>query len=366
MSDPNAYQRRVFGRELNEWQRVVDNLSGAEGANDTLTTVEDLNRLRKIASRIHDCCRYPSLWAHADDTQLMTCEGRCRSRLCPRCGRIRARQLQPRLELLAAQLDSPRFITLGTASNNRPLKEQLAHLVESFKRLRRCERFKARVRGGVYVIEVTYNAKTEQWHPHLHALTEGTYYHQAELSKDWESATGDSYVAHIKAVPSRSKAAGYLTQYVTKSQDASHVPDLRLPEWAAAMHGARCSQTWGTLHGLQLDETEEESKPQINRAGSLLSLAHAAAEGDEEAKEILGQATDRTLHLPWTGPAAGLALRVETIRLVKTRMANWEARRLGATDPNIDARGRAPTRAREPAVDPALWADALRPGHGAD
>ena len=259
------------------------------------------------------------------------------SRLCPTCGAMRAHKLTRRLESLANLIDSPRLITVTLRSSVRPLKEQLEDLVASFSRLRKSKEWKRHVHGGVYIIEVTWNAKRLQWHPHVHALCEGHFWQGEGLTAAWKKASNGSTVTDIRAVHSRGGAARYLTQYVTKSQDARDVPDIMLPEWAEAISGARMCQTWGTLHACPVTGDEMEPKRELERVESMGAIAEAARRGDDEASAIIAAVCDRTLHLPWEGTESSAKLRVQAVQAACMRLVAWYARRMqsaaAATEP---------------------------------
>jgi hypothetical protein len=66
------------------------------------------------------------------------------------------------------------------------------------------------------VLEITADAKTDTWHPHLHCVTNGSFLPQAELADEWERCTGDSRIVDIRYVGNSDGAAGYVTKYITK------------------------------------------------------------------------------------------------------------------------------------------------------
>lgn len=341
MLDPSGWQRRTFGTSVNELRRVVDGLIRAASPLGESDEHPDAKRLRGQARRLEGCSRHPSLaWDRAAG-QLRVLHHRCRSRLCPRCGKWRAREVSARLDRLAAKLDSPRLMTLTLKSSDRPLRDQVRHLTESLRTLRRTRAWRDRVRGGVWVMEVTWSQTRQQWHPHLHLLTEGSYYPQRELSRDWAAASGGSTICDVRACHSRRQAVIYLTQYLSKSQDASHVPTHRLGEWCLGMHGVRMAQTWGSLHGLALDAAAEQSPADLEPVGSLSAIVEDADRGRQVACDLLDAIMQSM--------AGQGDLTPEHVR-------DWAAKYLedrAGPPPPLTARDR--PRPRAPVPEPLLW-----------
>jgi hypothetical protein len=355
MADPNAYQRRAFGQLLSEWERIVNVLGAWRWSADARTDPELAAKLTRVMTRMHDCCRYPVLYAAAGDSHLVKAEKRCRSRLCPRCGVSRAKRVAARLRTMFRQLDSPRLVTLTLKSSDDPLRVQMTHLVESLARLRKTASWRAHVRGGVYVIEVTWNAKRGQWHPHLHVVTEGKYYPQAELKAAWIQASGTSSIVDVRAIHSREAVIADVTRYVTKSQDAKHVPDTMLPEWAEGIHGLRMMQAFGCLHGITDDEDDEEERPAVEQIGSLAALATSAAGGDEEAETLLVNALNPVYHqAPNLKTPAG-QVRARELQLLLAALRRWFRGWEAGPDAGSSADPPSPTARGRPSADPQLW-----------
>ena len=69
----------------------------------------------------------------------------------------------------------------------------LKHRYRPGRRRRGCRRCShAPVRGGVYAVEVTYNAERDEWHPHVHALIDAPYIVWAEFQAAWRAVTCDT------------------------------------------------------------------------------------------------------------------------------------------------------------------------------
>lgn len=214
----------------------------------------------RLASKLADCCS-SAMFAVNTEGRIVVCEQRCRSRICFRCAKIRAKSLMARIHSLTTKhVDSPAFLTLTVRSTDAPLKEQLLFLTQAFRKLRRSEDWKAHVQGGIFVIEVTWSATRRQWHPHIHAVIDLKYWDQRQALTCWERAVGDHAGFHVKRIPSRLALARYVSSYVAKGSSVAMLPSHRLGEWAEETHGLRLAQTFGSLHGIKAVKEQERAK----------------------------------------------------------------------------------------------------------
>lgn len=102
----------------------------------------------------------------------------CQSRLCPVCAKRKARRTAGRLVRVLDTVKAdhkgeyhPLFLTL-TVRNcaARELRATLDLLTKAWAKLRRRRSFARAVRGWFRAIEITYNAVTGEYHPHIHAI----------------------------------------------------------------------------------------------------------------------------------------------------------------------------------------------------
>jgi hypothetical protein len=88
------------------------------------------------------------------------------------------------------------------ACNHPPHRDELAavgscrcarHVLVGRRRHRGCPTCVHRkVAGGVYSLEVTYNAARGDWHPHIHALVDAPYVLHSEMTAAWRGVTCDA------------------------------------------------------------------------------------------------------------------------------------------------------------------------------
>ena len=172
---------------------------------------------------------------------------RCGDRFrCPECARIAAARLvesfRPRIEAMR----HPLFLSLTTLSVPLGgLSGALKEMLKAWGRLRHQKLFK-RVRGGVWSTEVTWSP-VHGWHLHLHAIIDGAYIPQGELSEAWEKLTG-ARVVDIREVKDRRRAAREVLKYVCKPWE---LDDDQLDEVAAVFKGRRKADSWGSAREVE-------------------------------------------------------------------------------------------------------------------
>jgi hypothetical protein len=184
------------------------------------------------------------------------------------------------------------MLTLTLASTDRPLRDEIKRLTTCFRKLRAKRTWKHHFRGGVWCVEVTINKATGQWHPHAHALIDGTYVAQAELSSLWHEITGDSRVVDIRVVHSRTDAVRYVSKYVGKAADTRKIPTNRVAEYADALSGLRLVQPFGNCHGVKAAQPDPEEPAETTQVLEFAAAMHAADADDTRAAELYAEAID--------------------------------------------------------------------------
>lgn len=240
---------------------------------------------RKLASRLGDCCSHPVLYRDTAGTSFRVGWGRCNCRICPLCRDIRQRELRAGLDRILKECDSLKFLTLTTRSTDDPLSDQIKHLKASFRRLRQTDLWKKKCQGGVYLVEVTFNSSTNQWHPHLHCIIDSAYIPHPELKRQWIESSGGSSVVDIRAVHSRHQLSAYLSSYVTKGSSIEKIPARCIAEWAHSVAGMRLVHTFGNLHGRPW-KPKREMTPGATYVAHLAPLYAEARQGDERANRL--------------------------------------------------------------------------------
>jgi hypothetical protein len=212
---------------------------------------------------MRDCCSTPAVGLTTAGA-IGAVWFRCRDRLCPKCSRCRAAQVVARVQAATSKADALRFLTLTVRSESAPLIGQLDSLYAWFRSFRKRPEFKRHVRGGIAFLEVTRHHETGLFHPHLHVLTDGSYWAQTEISRVWSGVTGGSCIVDIRAVRSRKTAAEYVAKYAAKPPNMRAWPDDAIADYAAALHRRRALLTFGTMHNIPTDGDDEIERQSVS------------------------------------------------------------------------------------------------------
>lgn len=241
--------------------------------------------IRKRAEKLGLCCCIPTL-RKKEGKGIIAAMQRCRDRLCPLCGWHRGKWCAVKAAEIVRGFNSPRFITLTTRGNDKPLLLRLRHLFCSFRELRKRREWNEWVKGGIYALEVTWNQKTMCWHPHLHILVDGEFIPQQQLKKIWLEITRDSLIVDVRSVRDREKAATYIASYVAKPANVHNWPASKICEYAIALKGARMLQCFGSAYARDVEKDDEDAVP--TGSSHLVHgcvLAGFARNGSRAAKE---------------------------------------------------------------------------------
>jgi hypothetical protein len=182
-------------------------------------------------------------------------------------------------------------MVLTLRSTDRPLRVQVQELCSSFTRLRRRKWWRERVSGGVWTFELTWNADTNQWHPHLHILAHATWTQLQELSQEWLRSSRGSHRVHVSLVNQHDTAIREVSKYVGKllHRTWEHIPALVVC-CMRALDGLRLANTFGTWRGTPLDQADEPDPSAVWELwGTLDRLYELARTRDKEALDLLAQ-----------------------------------------------------------------------------
>lgn len=222
--------------------------------------------------------------------KVRVCSNTCKLRWCPACRREHAARSRRSLTrtLESAPKDAWKFLTLTVKHSNDSLGDQVKHLRTSFRRMRQRKLWKSHYEYGVAVLEISFNASTECWHPHLHVLLRGTYVPQKDLSREWLTCTRGSPIVDIRVVRDPRQAVHYVTKYLTKPPSPAITTDpLVFSEYANALHGMRLIAKFGNMPEVE-DETEDEEYPtDWEPIAPLHEAIQRARHGDEFYQRLL-------------------------------------------------------------------------------
>jgi len=180
-----------------------------------------------------------------------------------------------------------RFITLTLKSSQQPLAKQIDRLYRSWRSLRCRKAIKPFLLGGLAFTEITRNADTGLWHPHLHVIVEGGYIDRDVIRREWHAITKDSYIVDICAIYSPRDVAGYVAKYAGKAIGPRVWRDpAAFADAIAALAGRRLFATFGIWKALRLSAAPDDTTDWVVVAPLSSVIARAAA-GDLDACAIL-------------------------------------------------------------------------------
>lgn len=192
----------------------------------------------------------------AEQSYRLTGANFCRVGLCPTCQWRRASKLYGTLiKSLGYMLDDYKAVEFD-GSNHRllpklrmllltltvpsvsgdMLRDTIQAMADGWHRLQRVPRFKVAVKGYYRCLEVTYNAKSDTYHPHYHVLLVTTedyfarsrsdYISHADLLDMWRKAMRDCSITQVDIRPLRGgspsallKSLSEVCKYTCKPSD---------------------------------------------------------------------------------------------------------------------------------------------------
>lgn len=192
----------------------------------------------------------------------------CRDRLCPMCNWRKSLKLYQQVGAIVGLIETWQptrylFVTLTIRNvTGQELSDAIDKLNRGFKRLiddtkyhAKSKKFREYLLGYMRSIEITYNRRTDTYHPHIHAIiaVRPSYFRAGYLTKiDWAEMWGDAmdldYAPSIDvqaiSPDEQKKAVAEIAKYPIKSADVLEIDDEEQAVDAIitlrkAMHGRR-------------------------------------------------------------------------------------------------------------------------------
>lgn len=129
-----------------------------------------------MKSRISECGDFIGFLKTADNDIRLSGGNFCNNRFCPMCAWRKARKDGYLIYILIAYIEKiykKKFIFLTLTAANVPdneLSKEIDDFNKSWKRLFQTKEVKAMNKGYIRKLEVTYNKKRNDYHPHFHIL----------------------------------------------------------------------------------------------------------------------------------------------------------------------------------------------------
>lgn len=246
--------------------------------------------LTERATRMRDCSTSWVTFATPSGKSSRMAPAACQDKLCPVCVSYRTRAVRAFVDARVAAGDDVRFVTLTQPVRaGEAAEDGRKRLLRSWTRFWRSEKRRGEcfyMRGGLRKVEVTWSARHQGWHWHLHVLFVGRFYPHHLLVRDWSRAADEGRDLSVR-VNDAEDAVAEIAKYVCK---VGTLPRERVPEWARACQGTRDLQRFGTWFNAEMpdepDAPEEEQEAMV-RASDVQRLAYGSGSlGREEGEAV--------------------------------------------------------------------------------
>ena len=227
--------------------------------------------LEKRAQRVSECGTFLEFAHQMDGYGNVSEQGKlhnanfCRDRLCPMCSWRRSYKVFAQVSQIMNVIKNQYaflFLTLTVPNVSADkLSEKLSELQKGWQKLRRQKKFKTAVKGFFKALEITYNVRSDTYHPHYHIVlavlpsyfTSRDYIAQAEWLSMWQDSMGDDSItqvdirraknkysnAELEASDSLASAIAEIAKYAVKFDDDMLKNDSVIGTLATVLHGKR-------------------------------------------------------------------------------------------------------------------------------
>lgn len=273
-----------------------------------LQAMRQANLPDKAVERVAECGKHAFVFEHQVTGELRIRHFTCHNRFCLMCQRNYIRRVkQTALSLAPEPQRRLSFLTLTQrAEAGRDLRRALGTMLQSFRRLRHTPSWKARVSGGLYVIEITRGTRN-WWHVHIHAVIDTRFWPLPELHSAWAHASRADVHCHIRAVDGNreNSTLRYLNKYLSKPfSDELYQHQDALADFVAATRGRQLIQAIGTWRPAALVRSAHEKvhyqQPDAHDwrlIGELHDLIDDAERGSRRAARFLRKLGYHTIQL---------------------------------------------------------------------
>jgi len=296
-----AYLPQVTGvfnltNDITNDERLQDKFAWREKKAKTVILADTYNRIGyfRYADRVKSCACH-LFFRVGDGVQVFHETIFCQVRLCPMCQARRSlkvfNQVSKVMDACQAQHPDlqPIFLTLTVKNcSGDKLDETIRHIFDSWRKLIRHRRFNNQIKGWFRALEVTYNKKTNSYHPHIHAIlmVEKTYFHpsnkkyidQPEWRRLWAVSARLDYDPRVdirkvrKNRSNMSKTVVEVAKYAVK--DTDFVGNDKVTKvFTDALYRKRLFAFGGVLH-----DTAKEINAEKPDDGNLVHIDDAVRE----------------------------------------------------------------------------------------
>lgn len=207
---------------------------------------------------VFDCCS--TLMQEGKKLTSKYCDGRW----CNTCNRIRTAKLINGYLKPLQQLEQPYFVTLTIPNvTGSELRHSIIGMVQTFsnsvKAIRRAKNSLTNGFNGIRKLECTYNAETNEFHPHFHCIVDGQI-NAVKLVHEWlkRYPSANNIAQDIRQADESSlkELFKYTTKIVTKATDGFKIYVPALDTIFNAMYKLRTFQSFGKIRMVKEDIDE--------------------------------------------------------------------------------------------------------------
>jgi len=262
-----------------------DRSPGAQLASVKFYKEVDGTDMGRYSNRLNECRTRAWFIRNKETGKVRIAAKQCRLRWCYHCSESRQQFITQAIAPWWNNAPLPKLLTVTVRHSDDPLDEQIEFLYKSFVKLRNRKLCKDAIKGGIWFFQVTWNKKTEQWHPHIHALIDSNYIDHAELKVAWKKITQGSTIVHIRAVHNPDKTLSHNARYAARPSALLNLPEERWPEMYDAFKGKRICGTWGSAKEISLRPAKPDDSTKWESIGGFRTVAGLVDE-DENASKI--------------------------------------------------------------------------------
>lgn len=177
-----------------------------------ITEIANINMSDKTKMRIKDCGSFLEFLSDKDYKKFKLAGANfCENRFCPNCNYNLSRKLGIEMSIMCKYIIEKfdyNFIFLTLTAPNVDkfnLSEELYSYYESFKKLFKCKDVKKISKGYIRKLEITYNSKRDDFHPHYHVLiavdksyfTSRNYLSRTKWLELWQRSKNDYSITQV-------------------------------------------------------------------------------------------------------------------------------------------------------------------------
>lgn len=236
-------KERPWAKHKDESLRLVELFELARHDDESIITDTRLQGLR-------DCASFTAWFRDAEQRQKLKTANFCRLRLCPMCNWRRSLKLFGQVSRIADRIldtaPSTRFIFITLTVRNceaaelpgvlNSINKGFQLLTQKKQTFASAVKVKANLIGYLKSVEITYNAKENTYHPHLHCIfavkqgyfTGAGYIKKSDYQGLWQQALKLDYepIVHVENIKNgTSKAVAEVAKYPTKTTDLLSIED---------------------------------------------------------------------------------------------------------------------------------------------